>query len=68
MCHAGPLACSEKKAPCHRPVRQGGGAEDKVASGGGTMGYIVEGISGLWCSFEECDSVQVSGEDDDDGR
>ena len=49
-------------------MRQGGGAEDKVASGGGTMGDIVEGLSGLWCSFEECDSVQVSGEDDDDGR
>ena len=68
MRHAGPLACSEQKAPCHRPVRQGGGAEEKVDRGGVTAGDIIEGLSGLWCSFGECGGVQVSGESDNGGR
>ena len=33
MRHAGPLKCSERKAPCHRPVNQGEGSEEKEASG-----------------------------------
>ena len=32
MRHAVPLECSEQKVPCHHPVRQGGGAEDKALS------------------------------------
>ena len=68
MQHAGPLEFSEKKAPCHCPVRQRGGAEDKVASGRGTVGDLREGLSGLWLSFGEFDGVQVSGEGDDGGR
>ena len=68
MRHSGPLACSERKAPCHCPARQGIGAEEKVDSGGGTAGEIVEGLSGLWCSFGECDGVQVSGEGDNGER
>ena len=47
MQHAGPLVCSEQKAPRQRLVGQGSGAEDKEASGGGTTGDIGEGLSGL---------------------
>ena len=36
MRHAGPPEYSKRKAPFHRPVRQGCGAEEKAASGGGT--------------------------------
>ena len=68
MQHAGPLECSERKAPCHLPVRQGGGAEEKVDIGGGTAGEIGEGLSGLWFSFGEYDGVQLSGEGDNGGR
>ena len=67
MQHAGPLECSERKAPCHLPMRQGGGAEEKVDIGGGTAGEIGEVLSGLWCSFEECAGVQVSREGDNGG-
>ena len=51
MPHDGNLACSEWEATCHRPVRQGSGAEEKVVGGGGTAGEIREGLSGLWRSF-----------------
>ena len=68
MQHAGPLACYKRKAPCHRPVGQGGGAEDKEVSGEGTAGELREGLPGLWCSFVEYDDVQVSGEGDDRRR
>ena len=33
MQHAGSLACNEREAPCHRPVRQGGGEEAQAAGG-----------------------------------
>ena len=68
MKHAGPLACPERNGPCHHPVRQGGEAEEKAASGGGTEVELGEGLSGLCNSFVECDDVQVSGEGDDGER
>ena len=40
MQHAGPMVCSERKAPFHRSVRQGGGAKEKIASVGGTAGDL----------------------------
>ena len=61
MRNAGTLMCSEREAPLHLPVRQGGGVEEKASGGGGTAGDIGEGISGLWLSFRECDGIQVSG-------
>ena len=47
---------------------QGGGAEEKADGGGGTMGDLGEGLSGLWRTFIECDGVQISGEGDDGRR
>ena len=47
MQHAVPWECSEQKVPCHHPVCQGGGAEDKASSGRGTAGDLGEGLSGL---------------------
>ena len=64
MQHASPLACVERKAPCHRTVLQGGGAEEKAVSRGGFEGELREGLSGLWRTFEKCDDVQVSGKGD----
>ena len=61
MRHAGTLACSEREAPCHCPVRQGGGAEAKADGGGETAGDLGEGLLGLCCSFREYDGVQISG-------
>ena len=68
MRHAGPLARSEQKAPCHHPVLQGDQAEEKVAIGGVTTGEIGECLSVLWCFFGECYAVQLSGEVHDGGR
>ena len=59
MWHAGPLASAERKSPCHCTVRQGGGAEERVLSGGGSEGELGEGLSGLWRTFGKCDGVQV---------
>ena len=67
MQHAGPLTCIERKAPCHRTVRQGVGAEEKAVSGGGIEGDIGEGLLGLWRNFVKCDVVQVFGKGDDGG-
>ena len=36
--HAGPMAYTEQKAPCHRTVRYGSGAEEAAVSGGGVEG------------------------------
>ena len=36
--HAGPLAYTEQKAPCHCTVRQGSGAIEAAVSGGGFEG------------------------------
>ena len=44
MRHDGPLAYTEHKAPCHRIVFQGGGAEEKAVSG---LGIDVEHGEGL---------------------
>ena len=38
MRHAGPRAYTERKAPCHRTVRQGSGAKEAEVSGGGIEG------------------------------
>ena len=67
MRHAGPLACVERKAPCHRKVRQGGGAEEKEVIRRGIEGELGEGLSGLRITFGKCDGVQVSGKGDDGG-
>ena len=61
MQHSGPLVRSNQKAPCHHPVIQGGGTEEKEDRGGGTSGELLEGLSGLWRSFGECDVFQVYG-------
>ena len=61
---AGPLACIERKAPCQCTVCQGGGVEEKAVRGGGILGELREGLSGLWRTFEKCDGVQVSGKGD----
>ena len=68
MQHAGPQACYERDAPCHCPVRQEGGAEEKTDGGGGTEGELGEGLSGLWGSFIECDGAQISEEGGEGGR
>ena len=44
MRHAGPLAYTERKAPCHRTVRQGSRAKEAAVSGGGFEGEHGEGI------------------------
>ena len=67
MRHAVPLACVEQKPPCHRTVRQGGGAEEKAVSRGGIEEELGEGLSGQWKTFGKCDGVQVSGKVDDSG-
>ena len=38
MRHAGTLSYTELKAPCHRTVRQGGGAKEAAVIGGGFDG------------------------------
>ena len=65
--HAGTQACSEQEVPSHRPVHQGSVTEAKEAGGGGTAGDIGEGLSGLWQTFGDCDSIQISGNGDDGG-
>ena len=64
---AGPLACIERKAPCQCTVCQGGGVEEKAFRGGGILGELREGLSGLWRTFEKCDGVQVYSKGDDGG-
>ena len=44
MQHAGPLAYTEQKAPCHRTVRQGSGIEGAEVSGVGIEGEHGEGL------------------------
>ena len=46
--HFGSLVFSKQETHCHIPVLQGGGTEAKVDSGGGTVGDLGEGLSGLW--------------------
>ena len=47
MQHASALEYTEREAPCHRPVRKEGGKEAQTAGGGGTVGDLGEGLSGL---------------------
>ena len=54
MQHAGALACYEQEAPCHHPVRQGGGKEAYTAGGGGTTGEFGEGLLGLRGTTGDC--------------
>ena len=44
MRHAGPLAYTEQKSPCHRTVREGSGLEKAAVSGGGIEGEHGEGL------------------------
>ena len=44
MQHAGPPVGPEQQATCHSPVRQGNGAEDAEARGGGDEGELGKGI------------------------
>ena len=67
MQHSGPLAYVEQKAPCHRTVRQGGGAEEKAVSRGRIEGKHREGLSGLWITIGKFDGILVSGSVDDLG-
>ena len=67
MQHYGALACSEREAPCHRLVRQGGGKEAKEDDGGGTVGVLREGLSGLRGAIGYIDVFKVSGKGVDDG-
>ena len=59
--YSGPLTCSEQEAPCHLPVIQGGRKEVKASGGGGTVGEIGEGLSGLRGTIGNRDIFQVSG-------
>ena len=65
MQHAAPMACVERKSPCHRTVRHGGRAEEKAISGGGIEGELGEGLSGLLRTFGKCDGVQIYWKGDD---
>ena len=44
MRHAGPLAYTERKAPCHCIVCQGSGVKEAAVRGGGIEGDHREGI------------------------
>ena len=57
MGHAGPPAGTKQKAPCHRIVRQGSGAKEAAASGGGAEGELREGLLGVWGAAGKCDGV-----------
>ena len=67
MRYASPLESVERKAPCHRTVCQGVGAEEKAVIRGGIEVELGEGLSGLWRTIRKCESVQVSGKGDDGG-
>ena len=67
MRHAISVACTEQEAPCHRPVRQGGGKEAKTAGGGGAAGEFGEGLPGLRGTVGDCDTIQISGKGADGG-
>ena len=47
MRHAGPPPNTERKAPCHRTVREGRGAKEAAASRDGAEGEHGEGLQGL---------------------
>ena len=55
MRHAGPPAGTEQQLPCHSSVRQGNGAKESAASGGGDEGYLREGLRGISGAARKCD-------------
>ena len=57
MRHSGPLAYTERKAPCHRTVRHASGAKEAVASGGGAEGDNREVLIGIRGAAGKCDGV-----------
>ena len=57
MRHAGPLAYTERKAPCHRTVHQGGGPKGAAASRGGAEGDHGEGLRDIWGAAGKFDKV-----------
>ena len=61
MQHAGPPAGTERQAPCHSSVRQGSGAEEAAASGGGSEGELGDGLRGIQGSDGECNGVRYLG-------
>ena len=61
MQHAGPPAGTERQAPCHSSVRQGSGAEEAAASGGGSKGELGDGLRGIQGSDGECNGVRYLG-------
>ena len=68
MRHAGPLAGTERQAPCHSSVRQGSGAEEEVASGGGARVELREVLRVILGAAVECNAVLITGTGVDDGR
>ena len=65
--HDGPPTGPKQQAPCHSSVRQGSGAEEAAASGGGAWGELVEGLQGIWGADGECNGVSVTGTGVDGG-
>ena len=53
MQHSGALACTEKEAPCHRPLCQGGGDEAPKAGGGGAAVEYGECLPVLWGTVKD---------------
>ena len=65
--HVGTLACTEQEAPCHRPVRQGGGKEVQKVVRGGATGEFREGLPGLQGTVGNHNIVQISDRGADGG-
>ena len=57
MQHAGPPEGTERKAPLHRSMRQGSGAKEAAASGGGTEGELGESLRGIRGAAKKGDGV-----------
>ena len=61
MQHAGPPVYTKRKAPCHFTVRQGSGAKEAAASGGGAEREHGEGFRGIQGSALKWYGVYVPG-------
>ena len=57
MQHAGPLACTERKAQCHRTVCKGSIEKEAAASGGGAEGEHREILQGIWGAAGKFDGI-----------
>ena len=68
MQHTGPLEGTEQQSLCHNSVRQGSGAEEATASGGGAEGYLREVLQGIQEAAGECNGVSIPGMGVDSGR